>query len=95
MKSGKLHLVLVAIWSNRPFSRRREAIPDELCRSGKDSAILSINTDDSEALRRALGTVQQLLEKQCGNYKATQDEAADEELMRSKLNETKITKMEV
>ena len=52
--------------------------------------IRSEDLDESEALRRALGTVQQLLEKLSENYKPTQVDAADEGLMKSKPNESKV-----
>ena len=62
---------------------------------GVPPAISSEDLDESEALRRALGTVKQLLEKRSGNYKPTQDGAADEGLMKSKSNESKVeTKLE-
>ena len=47
-------------------------------------------THESETLRRALGTVQQLLEKQCGNYNPTFDGVVDKELMKSNSSESKI-----
>ena len=46
--------------------------------------------DESETLRRALGTVQQLLEKQCGNYNPTLDGVVDKELMKSNSSESKF-----
>ena len=56
---------------------------------GATPAIRSKDLDVSEALRRALGTVQQLLEKRSGNYKPTQDDEADEGLMKSKSKSRK------
>ena len=62
---------------------------------GAPPAISSEDLDESETLRRALGTVQLLLEKRSGNYKLTLDEAADEGLMKNKSNESKLaTKLE-
>ena len=52
---------------------RREALP----------ATRSEDLDESETLRRALGTVQQLLEKQWGNYNPTLDGVVDKEPMKS------------
>ena len=43
----------------------------------KDSVILTVDIDDSEFLLRALGTVQQLLEKQSGNHMPMQGDAVD------------------
>ena len=66
--------------------RLKDVKPSQINCAGREAprAIRSEDLDESEALRRALGTVQQLLEKRSGNYKSTQDDAADEGLMKSK-----------
>ena len=57
---------------------------------GALSVIRSVNVDESETLRRGLETVQQLLEKQCGNYNPTSDGIADKEFMKSNSSESKM-----
>ena len=63
---------------------------------GASPAIRSEDLDEPETLRQALGIVQQLLEKQCGNYSSTSDGVVDKELMKNKSSESEIeTKLEV
>ena len=72
--------------------RLKDVKPFKIKCAGR-STLPAIRSDDlyeSEALRRALGTVPQLLEKRSGNYKPTQDDAADEGLMKSKPNESEL-----
>ena len=63
--------------------RLKDVKPSQINCAGRGApkAIRSEDIDESEALRRALGTVQQLLEKRSGNYKPTQHDAADEWLI--------------
>ena len=56
---------------------------------GAPPAIRSEDLDESERLRPALGTVQQLLAKQCGNCNQTLDGVVDKELMKSNSIESK------
>ena len=55
--------------------------PSQIDCAGRGAHHPAIRPDESETLRRALGTVQQLLEKQCGNYNPTLDGVVDKELM--------------
>ena len=52
--------------------------------------IRSEDLDESKMLRRALETVQQLLEKQCENYNPTLVGIADKELMKRNSSESKM-----
>ena len=56
-----------------------ETIQTNYAGRGKDSAVRPVDADEFEALRRALGIVKQLLEKQCGHFKPRQGGTMDNE----------------
>ena len=72
--------------------RLKDVKPSEIDCTGRGAppAVRSEDLDEYVTLRRALGTVQQLLEKQCGNYNPTLDGVVEKELMKSNLSESKI-----
>ena len=72
--------------------RLKDVKPSKINCAGRGAppAIRSEDLNESEALRRTLGTVQQLLEKWSENYEPTQDDTTDEGLVKSESNESKV-----